>query len=55
MEWIVAPLGKTWSLDLLAADKCSGGGSTLLSCECTGGLVVCQCEGGLTKPAQMLA
>jgi hypothetical protein len=34
----------------LIADTCTGEGTKLNSCNCTGGLVVCQCSGGLTPP-----
>jgi len=50
MDWIIEPMSAFKALEPMAEDSCSGGGSTLLSCTCQGGLVVCQCSGGLTKP-----
>lgn len=55
MEWIIEPLSAFLGMDLMAADSCSGGGTQLNSCSCTGGLVVCQCSGGLVKPKETAA
>lgn len=51
MDWIMAPVAAFRSLDFVAEDDtCSGGGATLNSCSCTGGLLVCNCSGCLTAP-----
>lgn len=46
MDWLVEPFSGFQSLDLMAGDTCSGGG-TLHSCTTKGGLIVCTCSGGL--------
>jgi len=51
MDWIIEPISGFTSLDTrLMEASCSGDGTKLQSCTCTGGLVVCQCSGGLTQP-----
>jgi hypothetical protein len=50
MDWIAQPMTGFRSLDMMMADTCTGDGTKLNSCSCTGGLVVCQCSGGLTVP-----
>lgn len=53
MEWVMEPMSAFRSLDvIMVADDCSGSGSTLNSCSCTGGLVVCGGAGALKPPAK---
>lgn len=55
MNWIIEPISGFQTFDPLAADTCTGEGSRLNSCSCSGGLVVCQCSGGLTVPKQQIS
>lgn len=52
MEWIIEPVAGFQSLPILGNDTCTGDGTKLNSCACTGGLIVCQCTGGLVTPPQ---
>lgn len=52
MNWIIEPVTGFSSFEMLMADTCTGDGTKLNSCSCTGGLVVCQCTGGLAVPKQ---
>lgn len=51
MDWIVGALHGFAEMSTLAADSCSGSGTTLNSCSCTGGLLSCTTAGALKVPA----
>ena len=52
MDWLVEPLGTFNNLHANQNEprdaECSGSGTQLNQCSCTGGLVACSCGGGLT-------
>lgn len=52
MDWIIEPLSGFKALEPISADSCTGEGTKLNHCSCTGGLVVCKCKGGLVVPSQ---
>lgn len=52
MNWIMEPVSGFQALEMMAADSCTGEGTRLNSCSCSGGLVVCQCSGGLVVPKE---
>jgi hypothetical protein len=51
VDWLVEPLATFGALlgnkDEPKDAKCSGAGTQLNACSCTGGLVSCSCTGGL--------
>jgi hypothetical protein len=50
MKWIIEPMSGFFTLDVTEADNCTGTGSTLRECTCTGGMVVCSVPGALVVP-----
>ena len=52
MEWLMEPISGIRAISVAyAAPGCTGDGTVLNSCGCTGGLVNCQCSGGLKVSA----
>lgn len=50
MHWIIEPVSGFLAMEIVDGDNCSGSGSTLRECTCTGGMVVCSVPGSLIVP-----